>query len=169
MTQAFKSLKEDFNTNQAKLSRSAFILARRAELQGRIGLISKVITIVLGAFIATQSTVTQTFSKNNQDISVLYSLAGFLVVTIGGIEAAFKNETRAGELSVLAAQCHSVISSNNSKWSASVEITNDDNEKIKAIKEILEHQSTTMTDINLQAAKSGVNIAFLIEDLRLAN
>ncbi|MBD2130086.1 hypothetical protein NDI39_29395 [Microcoleus sp. ZQ-A2] len=166
MKENFEVIKKDFDAKQNDLHKTAIILAKTAEVKGIMAATTKVITIALGAFIATQAVATQMYGKDNQKISVVYSVAGFLVATIGGIEAAFKNESKAGELSVLAAQCQSSISQIDIQWSKSVEIAKDEIKLQEAVK-ILERQSTTLADIHSRAAQAGVNIAFRIRGLTL--
>ncbi|MBD1877213.1 hypothetical protein H6F75_27395 [Nodosilinea sp. FACHB-131] len=166
MNEEFEIIQRDFMEKQSDLQKTADILSKTAEVKGRVAVISKVITIVLGAFIATQAVATQLYGKANQNVSVIYSVAGLLVATIGGVEAAFKNETKAGELSVLAVQCQSSIWQINTEWSKSVEIAKDEI-KIQAAVSILERQSTTLVDIHSRAAQAGINIAFVIRELKL--
>jgi hypothetical protein len=101
---------------QKELHNIAGILASAAEYRRRTANLSRVITIFVGAFIATQAVAADLFGKASMGVVVTYAFAGLLVAVIGGVEAAFKNEARGAELSVLAAQCQSTIWQIDSEW-----------------------------------------------------
>jgi hypothetical protein len=149
---------------QRELHNIAEILALAASRKGRLGALAKVTTIALGALIATQAVAVQILGDNSVGVIVAYSFAGLLVATIGGLEAAFRNEARAAELYVLAAQCQSTIWQIDSEWSKSVGTATGE-AQFQAARALLDRQDSTLTEIQSRAAQAGVNITLAVRRL----
>lgn len=149
---------------QRELHSIAEILAKGAKKKGRIAASTKVLTILLGAFITTQAVASQVFGDNSIGVVIVYALAGLLVAVVGGVEAAFKNETRAAELYVLAAQCQSIIWQIDSEWSKTVGTATGE-AQFQAARSLLDRQDSSLAEIQSRAAQAGVNITYEVREL----
>ena len=92
------------------------ILASVAARRARWATVSKVIVIALGAFAATKSAADQLLGTASHVTMVTYTLVGLVIETVAGLAAAFKNETTAAELRILAAAGQSTVRQVDSRW-----------------------------------------------------
>lgn len=104
-----QSLQRGIQQRQEELHRLAGILATAAARRGAYASGAKVMTITLGAFVATNAVATKLWGNDNMLVVVIYALAGLTIAAVSGIEAAFKIESRATALRSLAAKCQSTI------------------------------------------------------------
>jgi hypothetical protein len=151
----------------AELARFVLTLSRYSERIERRGKRLKVATIILGAFSASQGVALEVFGKSNMAISIGFASVGIAVAAIAGVEAAFRFEARAPELRMLAAKCQAARFHHNSEWANRIAIANPE-EAIVAAKELLSIQDRTLGEVQLEAAKLGVNIVITGDDDREA-
>lgn len=149
------------------------IVLRHEELARAVGALSessarlerrsrtlRVATIILGAFTASQGAVIAALGTANAPISLVFAACGMAVAAIGGVEAAFNLQGRAAELRMLAAKCQSARFQHNSEWSYRIAIAEPE-EGVDAARDLLAVQDRTLSEVQVGAAKLGLDIAFL--------
>lgn len=143
-----------------ELARAVSTLSRgSAELERR-GRKLRVTTIILGAFSASQGVTVAVFGASTFLASLFFAVSGIAVATIAGIEAAYKFESRASELRILAAKCQAARFQHNSEWAYRIAIAEPD-DAIDAARDLLAVQDRTLAEVQLEAAKLGLNIAVI--------
>ena len=157
-------LQKDMERRQLEINRIVEILAKHTTRKGHRAGASKVTTIVLGAFVATQAVAAKIFGDASVGVTVVYAIAGLLIAAVGGLEAAFKIESRSAALRALAAQCQSQCWQIDSDWLKSV-VTVDGEEKVVAARPLLEKQNKCISDTHTKAAELGVDITFEVRSL----
>ncbi|HSF40459.1 MAG TPA: hypothetical protein VLT87_11750 [Thermoanaerobaculia bacterium] len=141
-----------------ELARAVEILSKGSEKLERRGRKLRVTTIILGAFSASQGVTVAALGMSTIATSIVFAISGISVAAIAGIEAAFKFESRASELRMLAAKCQSARFQHNSEWSYRIAIAEPD-KAIDAARDLLAIQDRTLAEVQLEAAKLGLNIA----------
>jgi hypothetical protein len=141
-----------------ELARAVTILSKGSDKLERRGRKLRVATIVLGAFSASQGVAVAAFGGPTILASVVFATVGIAVAAIAGVEAAFKFESRASELRMLAAKCQAARFQHNSEWSYRIAIA-EPGEAIDAARDLLAVQDRTLAEVQLDAAKLGLNIA----------
>jgi len=116
MPNRIDELQGSINDRQRELHSVTAILANVAARRARWATASKVIVIALGAFAATKSAADQLLGAASHISMVTYTLAGLVIATVAGLEAAFKNETTAAELRILAAAGQSTVRQVDTRW-----------------------------------------------------
>jgi hypothetical protein len=157
-------LQGSITQRQYELHKIADILARAAHKESKHASIAKVLLIFLGAFTATKGASDQIFSAANILNIMIYTIAGLLVATIAGLEAAFKFESRSAELKVLAATCQSIIRQVDSQWQKEIG-TAYLGEQIEAARKLIDLQDAKLAEIQEKTARLGVNITLEIREL----
>jgi hypothetical protein len=160
-----RMIQGSIGARQQELHNAADILAKAASEVDRRAAIAKVVLIFLGAFAATKGATDQIVGASNIINIITYTVAGLLVATIAGLEAAFKFETRATELKVLAASCQATIRQVDSQWQKEIGTAASTDEKLSAARRLLDVQDTKLADIQEKAARNGVNITLEIREL----
>src|SRR5262249_46549998 len=122
---------------QRELHRLADILSKSATRYKRSGAFAQVVTIVLGAFASTQTLAAKILNGLDITMQVTYVMGGLIIAAVGGIQAAFKFDSKAGELTVLAAHAQSTLWITDSQWVKSVG-TKEGQEKIDAARQLLD-------------------------------
>lgn len=87
---------------------------------------------------------------------VLYSAVGLLIATLGGIEAAFGFQKKAGDLRILAAKCKSYILDFDCKALQNSE--SEIQEQLGNAREVIALQNKALQEVISKAAEIGVNI-----------
>ena len=159
-----RMIQGSISERQQELHKAADILAKAAREVGKRSAITKVILISLGAFSATKGATDQIIGASNKLNIIIYTVAGLLVATIAGLEAAFKFESRSTELKLLAASCQSTIRQVDSQWQKEIGTVSAD-EKLAAARRLLDVQDTKLGDIQEKAARIGVSITLEIREL----
>lgn len=149
---------------QSELHNIAGILSEAAEKKIKVANWTKVLTILLGAFVATQAVAGKVLGEQSSMVAVVYALAGLFVAVLGGIEAAFKHDAKGAELAVLAARCQSAIWQIDSEWSKTVG-TAEGEQQYQAARVLLDRQDASIADIQSRAAQAGVNITLEVRGL----
>jgi hypothetical protein len=158
---AVRLFQNGISQRQKELHRVAEILGREAKDKANVSAGTKVITIILGAIVATQGVVVKVLGT---DTAVLFlSAIGVVISAATGIEAAFKLEKKSAELEVLAAECQSTIWQTDSEWYlfAAAETTD---EKIKAGQKLMARQDKALAEVQRRAAQLQVNITSKVHE-----
>lgn len=158
-------LQRAINERQGELQKVAGILARAAHSTRLFASSAKALLIVLGAFSATKATADVLFGSTSAVTLVVYTMAGLLTAAVAGLEAAFKFETRAAELTVLAAECHSTLRQVDTRWQREIGVTPDVEKKVEAAQALLSLQDSGLEKVQTQAARLGVNLALEVRAL----
>jgi hypothetical protein len=153
-----KFLNDLIVARHAELARFTTILSLESYRVGRLGNRLKLLTIILGAFSAAQGIMAEIYDKASIFRSAVFALIGICIAMIAGVEVAFKFETRASELRMLAARCRAARFQHNSEWAHRIAIAKP-SEAIAASRELLAIQDQTLSEVQFEAAKLGVNIA----------
>jgi len=119
---------------------------------------TKVLVILLGAFIATREIANQILGASNTVNIIIYAAVGLLIATVTGLEAAFKWEGRSAELRTLVTTCRTTartISTDLTKILAKK--TSQGNHIEEALTTLLESLDSTLTDIQTKASSLGID------------
>jgi hypothetical protein len=81
------------------------VLSRASQKRAQVGAAIKAIVIFLGAFVAVRETFNQLFGSSSTLTIVVFAVAGLLIASLTGLEAAFKWETKSTNLRNLATEC----------------------------------------------------------------
>ncbi len=166
MDNKMRILQDGIAQRQRELHNIATILAQTAKGKSNLAAIGRVITIVFGALAATNGAATTLFGEKNVAAIVVYTLIGLTIAAIGGLEAAFKYESKSAELKLLAALCQSTIWQIDSDWQKTVG-TAKGQAKVSAARQLLDKQDKSLNDIQTKAAQMGVNITLEVRELYL--
>jgi hypothetical protein len=161
----FRLIQAGINDRQNELHRVADILARAAQHAGRRASWGKVVLIFLGAFAATKGAADQIAGKDSLATIVIYTVAGLLIATIAGLEAAFKLDSRSTELKLLAADCQSTLRKIDSQWQKEIGTSEDTGERIAAARRLLDAQDAKLEDIQVRAARLQINVTQEVREL----
>ena len=167
-----RTLQRGIQERQEELHRIATLLGQVARTEGRRAAFSKVATIVLGAFVATNAVATKLWGDNSLVITIVYTVTGLVIAAVSSLEAAFKLESRSGALRTLAARCQSTIWQIDSEWQKSVgwyeEKSIDfhvEEVRLQAARALLDKQDTTLGEVQTKAADLGINVTFVVRQL----
>jgi hypothetical protein len=162
--QGLPLLKRGIYERQTELHNLATILSEQASRLGKWGAAGRVAVIVLGAIVATQGVAERIVGEGSAGVLVTYTLCGVLIATLSGFEAAFKTETRAAELKLLAATCQSTIWRTDTEWQKSIG-SGLATDPVAAARTLLEVQDQVLTEIHTKAAQLGINITQEVREL----
>ncbi|HET9587980.1 MAG TPA: hypothetical protein VFO91_04240 [Anaerolineales bacterium] len=157
-------LKQGIYERQTELHNLAKILSQKAEILAKQGAASRVITIVLGAIVATQGVAEKIAGEGSPGILLTYTVIGVLIAAISGLEAAFRTESRSAELKLLAATCQSTIWRTDTQWQKSIG-SGISPEPVVEAQKLLEMQDQVLTEIHTKAAQLGINITQEVREL----
>jgi hypothetical protein len=157
-------LQEGIAQRQRELHNVAEILGHQALKRGRLAAGAKVVTIVFGAIAATQGVAAQLVGSQSVFVLVPYTLIGLVIAAVAGIDAAFKLESRSAELTLLAAECQSIIWQIDSAWQQTVG-TVEGEERIAAARALLTKQDAGLAEVQKRSAQLGVNITLQVREL----
>jgi hypothetical protein len=164
MRTRLEMLQSGIQQRQQELHNIAAILARSAKKKGLLAASAKVLTIVLGAFAATNAVSAKLFDQHRVQVSIIYTFIGLAITAISGLEAAFRTGSTASELKVLAAQCQATIFQIDTKWLKSV-AGMPEQDQLAAALDLLEQQDAMLAQTQTKAAELGINIAQEIREL----
>jgi len=162
--QGLPRLKKGIYERQTELHNLAKILSEQAGRLGRWGSAGRVAVIVLGALVATQGVADKAAGEGNLAVLLGYTFCGVLIAAISGLEAAFRSESRAAELKLLAATCQSTIWHTDTEWRKSVG-SGLAPDPVAAARALLEMQDQMLTEIHTKAAQLGINITQEVREL----
>jgi hypothetical protein len=160
----FDHVQGSINVRQEELHKAADILAGAAAVSSRRSAAAKVGIVVLGAVAATNGAATQLAGGPASWVIVLYTLVGLAIAAIGGLEAAFKVNERAIDLTLLAATCQSTVRDIDSRWQTDVGPAEGE-QRVLAAQQLLEMQDQKLADVQERAARLGVNIVWQVRQL----
>ncbi len=152
------------NDRQQELQLATDILATEAQKVSRRATVSKVPLIFLGAVVATREAADQLLGESSPVSIVAFAAVGLMITVIAGLEAAFKWENRAAELSGLAAECQATLRSVDSQWHREVGGA-DSADQVSSALALLETQDARLEKVQTRATALGVNITLEVRDL----
>ena len=164
MPDRINELQGSINDRQRELHSVTAILANVAARRARWGTASKVIVIALGAFAATKSAADQLLGATSHISLVTYTLAGLVIATVTGLEAAFKNEVTAAELRVLAAAGQSTVRQVDSRWQRDIGGVAGQ-ERVEAALKLIDLQDAKLAELQEKTSRLGVNITLEVRQL----
>jgi hypothetical protein len=164
MPDRINELQGSINDRQRELHSVTAILADVAARRARWATASKVIVIALGAFAATKSAADQLLGTTSHIAVVTYTLAGLVIATVAGLEAAFKNEATAAELRILAAAGQSTVRQVDSLWQRDIGGVAGQ-ERVEAALKLIELQDAKLAELQEKTARLGVNITLEVRQL----
>jgi hypothetical protein len=164
MPDRMNDLQGSINDRQRELHKVTATLASVAARRARWATASKVIVIALGAFAATKSAADQLLGAGSHVAMVTYTLVGLVIATVAGLEAAFKNETTAAELRILAAAAQSTVREVDSRWQRDIGGVSGQ-ARVEAALKLIELQDAKLAELQEKTAKLGVNITLEVRQL----
>lgn len=164
MPDRINELQGSINDRQRELHSVTTILANVAARRARWATASRVIVIALGAFAATKSAADQLLGAASHVSVVTYTLAGLVIATVTGLEAAFKNEVTAAELRVLAAAGQSTVRQVDSRWQRDIGGVAGQ-ERVDAALKLIDLQDAKLAELQEKTSKLGVNITLEVRQL----
>jgi hypothetical protein len=164
MSDRMDQLQGSINERQDELHSVTTILANKAARRARWATASKVIVIALGAFEATKSAADQFLGEKSHLAMITYTLVGLMIATVAALEAAFKNEVTAAELTLLATAGQSTVRQVDSRWQREIGGVSGDG-SVEAALSLIELQDAKLTELQEKAAKLGVNITLEVRKL----
>src|ERR1700733_12200048 len=155
----FEEYSKSVRSRLDELCDAAELLAKRAQKQILYSYFLKALLIILGALSAARSALGHSPFMNEETTGVVFTIIGILIASLAGIEAAFKFEKRSGELTLLSASSRSDFDD----MSASL-LKNDSQAnpeaRIDGAMTLIEAINKKLSQIKVDAAKLGVNLAF---------
>lgn len=148
-------------------SRAEFSLATLDEMEktleskmrriNRLNMLLKVLTITLGAIVATSGTASDVFGGDAKAILAFYAIVGIVITALNGYEAAFKLGSRGAALLQLTATLRSKQSHVISNWAEyqGRRLSADDVTKLRALFAGLDQG---IENIQQKAAENGVSL-----------
>lgn len=163
------NLKERINERQQDLANVLTALVTTANKDSDWGKVLKVATIVLGAMAATRDVADKLdpadkFPTGSRAIVFTYTILALLITVIGGVAAAFRFETRAADLKLLATECNSHRREIDSLL-PNVEICPPD-KQIEEAGKIIKLQGDRLKEMEEKAAKLNMNIVRKVRKLQ---
>lgn len=160
---SIERLQEAINARQAELHAVADILTRAAQRKTHRSAMTKVAIVVLGAAAATNGAAVQIAGQATW-VVLLYTCIGLAIATVGGLDAAFKVNERAVELTILAAVCQSTTRDIDTGWHREVGSAYGEQREVAA-QHLIETQDARLTEVQDRAARLGVNIALEVREI----
>jgi hypothetical protein len=169
-TERKSPIQRGIENRQKELHEVSGLLATRAKFFSRLAGLGSILTISLGAVVATRDTFLTIFDESLPVVAIFYALVGVLIATIAGLEAAFRVKERAAKLHQLAATSEATKRKADTKWRQEVAMRGGSDE---AGNQVLDMQDESLQDVYIQAAELGVNLPNefreLMEDRNLHN
>jgi hypothetical protein len=162
-----QAIQGSINDRQRELHNVTDILARRARQATIRSDVSRVVVILLGAVVATREAANQIAGAGNTVAIVVYALFGVLIAAVAGLQAAFKWETSAADLRLLAATCQSTVRFVDSQWQKDIGTasSSDPMGRLEAARKLIDLQDAKLTEVQAKAAEVGVNITLEVREL----
>ncbi len=160
----FDRIQEGINDRQSELHKVADILSMAAQRNRRFSAMAKVLIVTLGAVAATNGAATRLAGGTGKWVVVVYTVVGLAIAAVGGLDAAFKVSERAAELTILAATCQSAVREIDSRWHKEIGAIEGLPRVLAGLK-LVELQDSRLTEVQLGAARLGVNIALQVREL----
>jgi len=157
------SLQKAIVRRQEELHKARAILAKRARKFSLVSGVITVLTVTLGALVATRDTALSLFANSRTLLVVFYSLSGVIIASVAGLEAAFRFRDKSAKLHLLAATTESLWRKIDTRWRKEVSSSNYtaySTEQIEAAQRLLDLQDETLEQTSRQAAELGVNLPF---------
>lgn len=130
-------------------------LAKEARKRTRLTSVVKAVVIFLGAFVAVKEVANQLVGSSNTVNIIIFTIAGLLIATLTGLEAAFKWENTAAELKSLAATSRAA-SRNTASNLAKAYATKQEIERLEELKKVLDILDNVIVDVQKRSAAIGI-------------
>ena len=160
----FDRLSASISTRQRELQHVTDVLAGIAEATARKASTANILVILLGVLVTTRAVADDIAIFNGTAVLVVYAVIGGSIAVLGGIQAAFKFETRSAELRIMAASSQSARRQVDTQWQQQV-VSGDAGERLSAATRLLEMQDSRLTEIHARAATLGVNMTLDVREL----
>lgn len=157
-----EKLRQEVDERQEYFNEVLLVLEKRAANESGWAKWIRSIIIFLGALVATREVASP---PNSPWVIGFYTCVGLLIATLGGVEAAFGYQRRASELRILSAECKSYILELDCQIPL-VEASNTVEAQIEAANQLIKLQNEKLTDIQVRAARSDVNITRKVRKLK---
>jgi hypothetical protein len=160
------ALRQDIDDLQDQLNVILAAIENEAKQQSHLGKYLKVTTIVLGAFAATREGAAKVFPSQAADkwIVATYALIGLTITATASLLAALKFEEKGADFKVLAAKCNTLVMEID-RQVPKKEDTASDADQILAARKLIDLQIQKISEIQGEAAKSGLNITRVVRHL----
>jgi hypothetical protein len=167
--EVLNNLSQRINERQDELDRVLTVLESRANKESDWGKVLKVLIIVLGAIAATRDVAEKLYPDHQHPragtaIAISYTFLALLITVIAGITTAFRFESRAADLKLLAAECNSLRREIDGRLPNVDRGSTDD--QLKEAREIIELQDKTLTEMEGKAARLYLNIVRRVKKLQ---
>ena len=154
-SELFNELLSDINERQEELNAVQVALEWTAKRSSDLGKFLKVSVIVLGAFSATRDVADKILP--NTMVMLIYTAVALAITIIGGIVTAFRYESRASEVNLLAVECSSYIREIDANLPRQDDPAPIDHQ-VAAAHELIDLQNDHIRTVQDKSARLGVNI-----------
>lgn len=127
-----------------------------AARNGRFAAFSKVITIVIGAFIATSGAAQILFGEDNLVALVGYTLLGVAIAAVVALSTAFRFDDRSSGLNRLGVDCRTVMLDLHYRYHRNTEGAAAGEERIAAASDMLVEWDRHLAQLRQRAADLGI-------------
>jgi hypothetical protein len=158
------SLQKGINDRQAELRALVSLLGAYAYRLQRISNWLRILTILLSAITTAKGVADQIYGEKYVPVLVTFTILGIFTTVAIGVEAAFKFEKRAADLSMLAATTQSTLINVDSEWRKNIGSIGDSDLR-KAAGDLITTQDAKLTDVHQKAAAAGLNLTLERRDL----
>jgi hypothetical protein len=128
-----------------------------AEWNSKFSAIGKIVLIFLGAFVATKEVANQFLGANSGLNTLIFTVAGLVIATVAGLDAAFKWDKTSADLKGLSVTCQINKRDGESELQKALQITSED-EKRAALEKIMDTLTHNLDEVCAKAATLGINI-----------
>ena len=147
-----------FEDGQDGMKNMVPALAKTAHTLSRVSGLIKVFTIALGAIAATNGVAVKLIGESSPSVIVVYTIVGVVISILAGLEAVFRFEKRASELTMLAASAEAEGFRHATRWHQTVALESDDSIRPTNAKLLLEEQTVYIATLLKSSADLGVNL-----------
>ena len=163
-SELFNELMSDINERQEELNAVQVALEWTAKRSSDLGKFLKVSVIVLGAFSATRDVADKIFP--NTMVILIYTSVALAITIIGGIVTAFRYESRASDVNLLAVECSSYIREIDGNLPRKGDPAPMEHQ-VAAAHELIDLQNDRIRTVQDKSARLGVNINRRVRKIKM--
>ncbi|SEM49587.1 hypothetical protein SAMN04489760_11827 [Syntrophus gentianae] len=161
----FDSLKKEINERQEELSVLQIAIEKRAERFSDTAKWFRIVIIFLGAFVATRD-VAKTYMGDGITVVLIYTGVGLIITVLTSMITAFRYESIAPDLKMLAVACNAYVLDIDGKLPMEGDARPLET-LISEAQALISAQNQAINDIQTKAAALGVNIVRKARKLKL--